>query len=135
MDRELVLFNTLVAHGRNSGEEYACSFGNRAQSYKSSLGFYLTGQTYNGAHGLSLRLLGCEKGFNDQALDRGIVIHGADYVSSDFINQNGRLGRSQGCPAVSNELCPAIVEQIKEGSCFFVYYPDPLYLKRSQFFN
>jgi hypothetical protein len=134
LSQKAVLFNTYVAHGRNSGEEYAESFGNRPESYKSSLGYYITGQPYMGAHGLSLRLEGCEKGINDKALQRGIVIHGADYVSEDFIRKNGRLGRSQGCPAVPAELCPSIVDCIKGGSCLFMFYPDSNYFRKSAVF-
>ena len=126
-----VLFNTYVAHGRNSGEEYAKSFSNKLNSYKSSLGFYLTKDTYKGAHGLSMRLKGVEKGINDIAEDRGIVIHGAHYVSESFINQNERLGRSQGCPAIPQELCVPIINAIKGGTCFFMYSPDTYYLNKT----
>jgi hypothetical protein len=130
-----VLFNTYVAHGRNSGLEYATSFGNRPHSLKSSLGFYLTGTPYQGAHGLSLRLRGCERGINDRAEERGIVMHGAPYVSESFIRSNGRLGRSQGCPAVPDELCPSIVNCISGGSCLFLFYPDSSYFKKSELFR
>ena len=121
------MFNTYVAHGRNSGEEFAINFANTINSYKSSLGFYITGNTYQGKHGLSLRLKGIEKGINDDAEKRGIVMHGAKYVSESFIKQCGRLGRSEGCPAVPEELCTPIVNFIKDGSCVFVYYPDKNY--------
>ncbi|MFP5039505.1 murein L,D-transpeptidase catalytic domain family protein [Parasediminibacterium sp. JCM 36343] len=131
MEKKIVLFNTYVAHGRNSGEEFAKSFANKANSFKSSLGFYITGDTYQGAHGLSLRLKGIEKGINDGAEQRGIVIHGAPYVSESFIKQCGRLGRSQGCPAVPQELCTPIVNHIKQGSCFYMYYPDKNYFKHT----
>lgn len=128
-----ILFNTYVAHGRNSGEEFACSFSNQSESLKSSLGFYLTGKTYSGAHGLSLKLKGLEKGINDIAEQRGIVMHGADYVSENFSRQFGRLGRSQGCPAIPEELCMPIVNSIKDGSCLFIFYPDSSYLKNTRF--
>ena len=131
MVKKEVIFNTYAAHGRNSGGEYAKFFGNQNNSHKSSLGFYVTGETYNGAHGLSMRLKGMEKGINDEAESRGIVMHGANYVSENFIKQCGRLGRSQGCPAVPAELCTVIVNIIKEGSCFFMYYPDKHYLSHS----
>ena len=131
MDKKVVLLNTYVAHGRNSGEEFATFFGNKLNSFKSSLGFYITGDTYKGAHGLSMRLKGVEKGINDDAEQRGIVMHGARYVSETFIKQCGRLGRSQGCPAVPQELCQEIIGYIKEGSCFYMYYPDENYLKHS----
>jgi len=129
MDNKIVLFNTYVAHGRNSGDEYAHSFANIPESFKSSLGFYVTGNTYIGAHGLSMRLQGVEKGINDYAEQRSIVMHGAPYVSEAFIRKNGRLGRSQGCPAVSVELCNPIVMSIKSGSCFYMYYPNNTYNK------
>jgi len=131
MDKKVVLLNTYVAHGRNSGEEYATLFGNKFNSFKSSLGFYVTGSTYQGHHGLSMRLKGIEKGINDNAEQRGIVIHGAAYVSETFIKQCGRLGRSEGCPAVPKELCQQIIDYIKEGSCFYMYYPDKNYIKHS----
>ena len=131
VDRKVLLLNTYVAHGRNSGGEYATYFGNKVNSFKSSLGFYITGETYQGNHGLSLRLKGVEKGINDDAEERGIVLHGAPYVSEAFIKQCGRLGRSQGCPAVPQELCKEIIGYIKQGSCFYMYYPDENYLKHT----
>jgi len=134
IDQKKVIFNTYVAHGRNSGGEFASSFANKPESFKSSLGFYVTGETYNGAHGLSMRLKGIEKEFNGFAEKRGIVMHGAPYVCESFINQNGRLGRSKGCPAVSPELCNPIVNCIKQGSCFFMFYPDSTYYKKSVLF-
>jgi hypothetical protein len=127
-----VLFNTYVAHGNKSGEEFASSFANTLNSHKSSLGFYITGSIYNGIHGLAMRLRGIEKGINDIAEERGIVMHGAPYVSESFIKKVGRLGRSQGCPAVPAALCTPIVNSIKEGSCFFIFYPDSDYFKKSQ---
>ncbi len=135
IDNKKVLFNTYVAHGRNSGDEFAKSFSNKLNSYQSSLGFYLTAGTYQGAHGLSLKLKGAEKGINDIAEDRGIVVHGASYVSESFINQFGRLGRSQGCPAVPEELCEPIVNSIKGGSCFFIFSPDKRYIKKSALYK
>lgn len=131
MERGIVVFNTYAAHGRNSGEEFAHSFSNDESSHKTSLGFYITSNTYNGKHGLSMQLKGVEKGINDLAEKRGIVLHGADYVSENFIKQTGRLGRSHGCPAVSNELKNPIIELLKDGSCLFIYYPDKDYQKKS----
>ena len=119
-----VLFQSLVAHGRNTGEEFANSFSNQAESYKSSLGFYATGEIYNGKHGKSLKLDGLEKGVNDHARERAVVIHGADYVSQNFINGNKRLGRSQGCPAIPVELNDKIINVIKNKSCLFIYHPS-----------
>jgi hypothetical protein len=119
-----VLFQSLVAHGRNTGEEFAKNFSNSAQSFKSSLGFYTTGEIYTGKHGMSLKLDGLEKGVNDNARSRGVVIHGADYVSNTFIKNNKRLGRSQGCPALPEELSKAIIDVIKDKSCLFIYHPS-----------
>jgi hypothetical protein len=129
MNNYKMLFNTLVAHGRNSGKEWASSFSNRSASYKSSPGFYITGETYNGGNGYSLKLSGVEKGINDNALRRAIVMHGAEYVSESFIDRQGYIGRSQGCPAVPAEQADEIINTLKEGACLFVYTPD--YVKRS----
>ena len=127
-----LLFNCLVAHGKNSGEEFARYFSNVPSSYKSSLGFYTTQKTYMGEHGLSLKLEGKEPGFNDMAETRSIVMHGADYVCDDFICHNGRLGRSFGCPSVPNNLLEPIINTIKNGTCLFIYYPDKQYLSSSK---
>lgn len=124
MESKEVLFHTLVAHGMNSGEEFAINFSNKAESYKSSLGFYLTAEIYNGKHGSSLRLDGIEKGVNDNARQRAIVIHGADYVSETFAKNNGRLGRSQGCPALPNHLTDKIISKIKNKSVLYIYHPS-----------
>jgi hypothetical protein len=132
VEKGQLVFNTYVAHGRNSGEEYARYFSNVPNSYQSSLGFYLTGGTYHGKHGLSLKLKGIEQGINHTAEARAIVLHGAEYVSEAFIKKYGRLGRSQGCPAVSQELSKPIIEKIKEGSCLFIYSPDSKYLKSTR---
>ncbi|MFV8325153.1 murein L,D-transpeptidase catalytic domain family protein [Flavobacterium sp. ZS1P14] len=119
-----ILFNTLVAHGRNTGDEFASTFSNSAESYKSSLGFYATGEIYSGKHGMSLKLDGLEKGVNDNARARGVVMHAAEYVSNSFIKNNHRLGRSQGCPAVPVELSKEIISTIKDKSCLFIYHPS-----------
>jgi len=126
-----VLFHCLVSHGRNSGDLQAEYFSNSPGSYASSPGFYTTGETYSGKNGFSLRLDGMEKGINDKARERAIVIHGADYVSAEFISKNGRLGRSHGCPAVPEELSREIIETIKDGTCLFVYAPTESYLTKS----
>ncbi|GAB3282260.1 murein L,D-transpeptidase catalytic domain family protein [Larkinella harenae] len=128
-----LLFQTYVAHGRNSGELMAATFSNTSSSYQSSLGFYQTLGTYQGKHGLSLQLKGLEQGFNDNAFSRAIVMHGADYVCEDFIRRTGRLGRSQGCPAVDNAVSKDIIQAIKGGSCLFVYSPNNNYLTKSTF--
>ncbi|PIF32931.1 L,D-transpeptidase-like protein [Flavobacterium sp. 9] len=119
-----ILFNSLVAHGRNTGEEFASAFSNSNSSFKSSLGFYATGEIYRGKHGASLRLDGLENGVNDNARERGVVMHGADYVSESFIRNNKRLGRSQGCPAIPMELTDEIIEVIKDKSCLYIYHPS-----------
>jgi L,D-transpeptidase-like protein len=131
---ELVL-NTYVAHGRRSGSEYARSFSNRSNSHQSSLGFYITGNTYYGEHGFSLRINGVDKGFNDKAVRRNIVIHGSDYASDDFLRSNCFLGRSYGCPAVPKEETETIINAIKEGTCFFIYHPTKKYLTASKILN
>lgn len=130
-----VLFKTFVAHGKNSGQEYATHFSNNESSFETSLGFYVTTDTYIGKHGYSLHLNGCEKGFNNNAYKRAIVMHGADYVSESFIRQNGFLGRSHGCPAVPGELSKEIIDVIKNGSCLFVYAPSKKYLSQSDILN
>jgi hypothetical protein len=124
MDTKTILYNSLVAHGKNTGEEYANSFSNSNSSFKSSLGFYVTGETYNGKHGMSLKLDGIEKGINDNARERGVVMHAANYVSNTFIKCNKRLGRSLGCPAIPEESLKAIVNTIKNKTCLFIYHPS-----------
>lgn len=119
-----ILFQSLVAHGRNTGEEFASAFSNVNSSFKSSLGFYATGEIYQGKHGASLRLDGLERGTNDNARERGVVMHGADYVSESFIRAHKRLGRSQGCPAVPVELTDDIIQTIKGKSCLYIYHPS-----------
>lgn len=122
-----LLFNTLVAHGRGTGEEFARFFSNKPESFKSSLGFYLTAQTYSGKHGLSLKLNGLDKNFNTNAYARAVVIHGAEYVSEYFIKQYGRLGRSLGCPALPVTETKQIITKIKENTCLYIYAPDKTY--------
>lgn len=119
-----ILLQTLVAHGKNTGEEFANNFSNTPDSFKSSLGFYATGEVYNGKHGISLKLDGLEKGLNDSARKRAVVIHGAYYVSESFIKNHKRLGRSQGCPAVPVELAPEIISMIKGQTCLYIYHPS-----------
>jgi hypothetical protein len=119
------LFNTYVAHGRNSGDEFARSFSNEAGSYKSSLGFYITRQSIIGSHtGFSLMIKGVESGFNDNALKCEIIIHSADYATESFIKKFGRLGRSFGCPVLPPDMNKQIIETIERGSCLFIYNPD-----------
>jgi len=130
-----VLFNTYVSHGRNSGREVAQEFSNEPESYKSSLGFYVTGSTYNGKHGYSMQLMGEEAGFNDNALSRAIVMHSAEYVSESVAKMQGYIGRSLGCPALSPEMYKPVIEKIKGGSCLFIYSPNKYYLAHSKIIN
>lgn len=118
-----ILFHSLVAHGRNSGTAMANRFSNKNESYMSSPGFYTTGTTYEGHNGYSLRLEGLEKGINDRAMERAIVIHGAPYVSEDIVRRQGFSGRSQGCPAVPLTVARPLINTIRNGSCVFVYHP------------
>ncbi len=130
-----LLFNTYVSHGMNSGVEYATSFSNRANSYKSSLGFFLTSKTYFGRNGLSLKVKGLEKGYNDLAAKRHIVLHGSDYITPDYLKDNGEMGRSLGCAAMPNAVSPKIIRTIKNGSCLFIYSPSVKYLNASSVIN
>lgn len=127
MDSKVILYQSLVAHGRNSGEEFASEFSNLSESFQSSLGFYLTAETYVGKNGFSLRLDGLELGINHKARARAIVIHAADYVSKTFAKDNKRLGRSQGCPALPVELNDEIIHSIKNKACLFIYHPSRKY--------
>ena len=135
LEERKVLVNTYVAHGRNSGGEFARSFSNNPSSHKTSLGFYVTQGTYMGNNGLSLKIRGMERGFNDRANGRNIVVHGSQYVGPDFLQMNQFCGRSYGCPAVPAEESEEIIDMIKEGSCLFVYHPTQKYLARSKILN
>ncbi|MFM2145177.1 MAG: hypothetical protein RL732_13 [Bacteroidota bacterium] len=135
LENDLLLFHTWVAHGRNTGGMMARYFSNTPRSRKSSLGFYRTGHSYQGSNGYSLKLQGLEPGVNSNAEKRGIVIHGADYVGEDIIASKGYLGRSQGCPAITPELTQPLINTIKDGSCFFIYYPSQPYISRSSYLN
>ena len=127
-----IVYKSLVAHGMATGEEFATDFSNVENSHKSSLGFYLTGETYNGRHDFSLKLDGLES-FNNKARERGVVIHAAEYVSHKYIETNGRLGRSYGCPSLPHENYFDIVSKIKNKSCLFIYFPNKNYAKTSNF--
>jgi L,D-transpeptidase catalytic domain len=130
-----VLLNTYVAHGRNSGGEYATRFSNRARSLQSSLGFYVTQNTYYGEHGLSLRMRGLEAGYNDKAGKRRVVVHGADYIGDSWLQQNNYMGRSYGCPAIPEKESNFLINTIKNGSCIFIYHHSKSYLKGSKILN
>ncbi len=133
LDNQQLLFNSLVAHGRRSGKDMATVFSNKRSSNMTSLGFYLTGNTYNGSNGYSLKLQGLEYGINNNAMRRAIVVHGADYVSENYteVHNQTYIGRSQGCPAVPAEIAEPLIDGIKDGTCLFIYYPNTTYLKRS----
>lgn len=133
-NRELIK-NTFVAHGKNSGYIYANSFSNKPESLQSSLGFFVTRSTYIGKHGLSLRIDGLEKGINDNAMKRTIVIHGADYVNAGRAVKGNFMGRSWGCPAVPAKESNEIIKTIKDGTCFFIYHTDKNYLAGSKILN
>jgi hypothetical protein len=132
LKNEVVLFNTFVSHGRNSGAAVATTFSNAPESFKSSLGFYVTGDTYKGQHGYSLRLEGEEEGINDNAMSRGIVMHSAAYVSEKIAKMQGYIGRSLGCPAIPEQVHKQIIQVIKNGSCLFLYSPDKSYMANSK---
>lgn len=123
MNQMKLIHQTYVAHGRNSGVDKAVHFSNTPGSFQSSPGFYTTGATYSGKHGYSLKLTGLQKGINDLAEPRAIVLHGADYANPEFIQQNGRLGRSLGCPAVPENEASDIINTLKTGACFCIYVP------------
>lgn len=128
-----VKYHTYVAHGRNTGQNRATTFSNIPHSNQSSLGFYVTAETYYGSKGYSLRLDGKERKFNDKIRSRAVVMHGADYVSEKWIRRYGRLGRSQGCPALPMDINKEVINTIKGGSVIFIYYPEKNYLKTSEY--
>jgi len=130
-----LLLNTYVAHGRNSGGEYARKFSNRPESRQSSLGFYRTKTTYWGGHGLALTLSGLEPGFNDKAERRKIVLHGSLYIGDNYKRWGKFMGRSFGCPAVPMKQSKILINTIKDGSCLFIYHPSKNYLSGSKILN
>lgn len=134
--KKALLFNTYVAHGRNTGDEFAEKFSNISGSFQSSLGFYLTENMAIGSKvGLSLILKGLEAGINDKAREREIIMHGADYATENFIQKHGRLGRSYGCPSLPPDLIKPVAETIKNGSLLFIYKPDESYVSKSPLLN
>ena len=130
-----VILNDYVAHGQGSGKEYATVFSNTENSHQSSLGFYVTGNIYSGEHGASLKLHGMDNGYNSAAYNRAIVIHGADYVCTDLIKAQNYLGRSWGCPAVSNQVVKKLIHTINDGSCLFIYASNKKYLAKGYWLN
>jgi hypothetical protein len=128
-----VKYHTYVAHGRNTGENLATRFSNTPHSNQSSLGFFVTGETYFGSKGYSLRLDGKERSFNDNVRSRAVVVHGADYVTDQWIKRYGRLGRSQGCPALPPDVNREVINTIRNGTAVFTYYPEPEYLGASKY--
>lgn len=133
VEKRRLLYRTLAAHGRNTGANMARRFSNQKGSKASSLGFYRTRDCYIGKHGYSLKIEGLEEGINNNAMQRHIVIHGAEYVSREFIRKYGRLGRSWGCPALPPALAESIIDTIKGGSCLFIYAESPDYQRRTDF--
>jgi hypothetical protein len=130
-EREL-LFHELVAHGKNTGDNIATRFSNTMDSKQTSLGLFVTANTYVGSNGYSLRMQGLDRGFNDRAFDRAIVIHGAPYVSEAFARSQGRIGRSWGCPALDQEVARTVIDTIKEGGLVFAYAPQGDFLRGSE---
>lgn len=133
LNRDKLLYNTYVAHGRNSGATTPNHFSNKNSSKETSLGTFVTRDTYIGSKGLALNLQGLEKGFNDNAYSRRVVIHGAWYVEPSFIKQSGRAGRSWGCPSIAKSIAHPVINLLKGGSVVFAYYPDSNYLRNSNF--
>ena len=133
MEKKKLLFSSVVAHGKNSGNNWATHFSNKNGSHQSSLGFYLTQHTYQGRNGYSLILEGLEEGINDQARNRAIVVHGAAYANPSIIKQNGKLGRSFGCPALPEKLNKPIIDAIKGGSVLYIYAKDKNYFTQCKF--
>ena len=135
MTTQKVLYNTVVAHGKNTGLDMANNFSNIENSFQSSLGFYVTAETYYGKNGLSLFIDGQEEGFNSNARQRYVVVHGADYATPEFITRNGRLGRSLGCPAVPTKISKEVINTIKGNSVLFIYHTNEEYAKKSTYLN
>ncbi|MFH2140962.1 MAG: murein L,D-transpeptidase catalytic domain family protein [Bacteroidota bacterium] len=133
IDKKIIL-NSLVAHGRNSGDEMAVKFSNKGGSQMSSIGFFITGETYDGRHEYSLKIDGMES-CNSNVRSRGVVFHGADYVDEAYTIHSGRIGRSNGCPALPQNMNRKIVDTIKNGSCVFIFYNDPKYMNNSKFLD
>ncbi|WP_417580588.1 murein L,D-transpeptidase catalytic domain family protein [Nitrincola sp.] len=135
LNEQRLLLEDLVAHGNRSGDNFATDFSNTVGSHQSSLGLFRTQESYVGRHGYSLRMDGLEPGVNDKARERAIVIHAADYVDPSWVDRQGRIGRSQGCPAVRQDVVELVVDNLKGGQLLFTYYPDQEWLNSSAFLN
>ena len=135
LEKMKILYYTYVAHGKKRGERIPTSFSDVVESNKSSIGFYITGDTYNGSNGYSLMLHGDEKGYNSNLAKRSVVIHTADYANENYIARNGRMGRSLGCPVLPENIYKQVINTIKEKTMIFAYYNDAKYLKTSKYLN
>ncbi|HYN06445.1 MAG TPA: murein L,D-transpeptidase catalytic domain family protein [Vicinamibacterales bacterium] len=135
LDARTLLYRELVAHGEGSGNNLANQFSNEPDTHASSLGLFVTGESYVGKNGYSMRLTGLDAGFNDRALERAIVMHGAPYVSAEFARTHGRLGRSWGCPALRDGVAREVIDRVKGGGLLFVYYPDRDWLESSKYMS
>lgn len=135
LSNQTLLLEDLVAHGQRSGDNYATEFSNILGSHQSSIGLFRTQESYSGRHGYSLRMDGLEPGINDRARERAIVIHAADYVDPAWVDRQGRIGRSQGCPAVRPDIVKTVVDSLKDGQFLFTYYPDEAWLASSSYLN
>ncbi len=117
-----IVLQTWVAHGKNSGDNFVTQFSNKMSSHMSSKGFFLIEESFESPkHGTSFALNGLEKGINDKAREREIIMHGANYVSEEFIEENGRCGRSYGCPALSKEDMQKALQLLKPGSLLYIH--------------
>jgi hypothetical protein len=130
-----LLLNDFVAHGRQSGENFANRFSNEEGSHQSSLGLFRTAESYQGKHGYSLRMDGLEQGINDRARERAIVIHAANYVNPGLVRSQGRIGRSLGCPALRPQVARMVIDKLKGGQFMFAWYPDKQWLQSSAYLN
>lgn len=135
LEKRQLLYRSLVAHGMGSGDNMAEIFSNESDSHKSTLGFFVTAETYTGENGYSLRLDGIEPGINDNARNRDLVIHGAKYVSDEYIRRYGRLGRSWGCPALPVDVSMSIIDKISGGTCLFIFGTDSSYTNNSTYYK
>lgn len=135
LNKDKVIYSICAAHGRNSGNNFTFTFSNKPQSLSSSIGVFITGDTYFGSHGLSLELFGQEEGFNSNAHKRRVVVHAASYVSEQFVRDHGRIGRSWGCPALNPKFAKPVIQEIKNGTVLFSYYPEKKWLKQSKYLN